>query len=257
MFTAERYQNYAAHYARTGSHAPDWQAAGDTAAPLGRRPEWLPLDKNARILDIGCGWGALLLSLWRSGYRRLEGVDASPEQAAIGNRMVKGRVQIHCRDGREFLSERRGEYDLIIMISVIEHIPADEVVGFLEEVRQALVPGGRLVLFAPNMANITSTWIQFSDITHTTGFTEFSIQQVLDQAGFENHQLVRQNARDLSQWSIRKPWRGLGLGQVANDVLHRVVYRITGQFPQPTCFAANLEIYSHRPAEGPRGRHRL
>jgi cyclopropane fatty-acyl-phospholipid synthase-like methyltransferase len=250
MATADRYLNYSAHYARTGRHEPDWQAAGENALPAGRRPEWLPLDKNARILDVGCGWGSLLLSLWRAGYRRLEGVDASPEQAAAGKRLVKGRVQLHCRDGREFLSEHRSEFDLIILFSVIEHIPADEVVGFLNEARQALVPGGRLVLFAPNMANLTSMWIQFSDITHTTGFTEFSVQQVLDQAGFENHQLVRQNARDLSQWSILRPWRGLGLGQLANDVLHRVVYRITGQFPQPSCFAANLEIYSHRPDPG-------
>jgi 2-polyprenyl-3-methyl-5-hydroxy-6-metoxy-1,4-benzoquinol methylase len=251
MPTAERYQNYAAHYARTGNHTPEWQAAVENQAPMARRPEWLPIDKNARILDIGCGWGALLHSLWRAGYRRLEGVDASPEQAAIGNRLVKGRLRIHCRDGKEFLSEHRGEFDLIIMVSVIEHIPADEVVPFLNEARQALVPGGRLVLFAPNMANLTSMWIQFSDITHTTGFTEFSMQQVLDQAGFQDHQIVRQNARDLAQWSILRPWRGLGLGKVANDILHRLVYRITGQFPQPSCFAANLEIYSHRPAEGP------
>jgi 2-polyprenyl-3-methyl-5-hydroxy-6-metoxy-1,4-benzoquinol methylase len=257
MPTAERYQHYAAHYARTGNRAPDWQSASDTQTAPGRRPEWLPIDKNTRILDVGCGWGAQLLSLWRAGYRHLEGVDASPEQASIGNRLVKGRFPIHCRDGREFLSEHRGEYDLIIMVSVVEHIPADEVVGFLREARHALVPGGRLVLFAPNMANLTSMWIQFSDITHTTAFTEFSIQQVLDQAGFEGHQLVRQNARDLSQWSILRPWRGLGLGQLANDVLHRVAYRITGQFPQPSCFAANLEIYSHRPnSETPR-RQRL
>jgi 2-polyprenyl-3-methyl-5-hydroxy-6-metoxy-1,4-benzoquinol methylase len=256
MPTAERYENYAAHYARTGNHAPDWQAAADTPAPLARRPEWLPLDKNARILDVGCGWGALLLSLWRAGYRRVEGVDASSEQSAIGNRQVKGRFPIHCRDGREFLSEHRSAYDLIILVSVIEHIPADEVVSFLKQAREALVPGGRLVLFAPNMANLTSTWIQFSDITHTTGFTEFSMQQVLDQAGFEGHQLVRQNARDLSQWRITRPWRGLGLGQLANDLLHRAVYRITGQFPRPSCFSANLEIYSHRPLSAPPHRGR-
>jgi 2-polyprenyl-3-methyl-5-hydroxy-6-metoxy-1,4-benzoquinol methylase len=256
MPTAERYQQYAAHYARTGNHTPDWTAASETPGIAGRRPEWLPIDKNAHILDIGCGWGAQLLSLWRAGYRRLEGVDASPEQAAMGKHLVKGRFEIHCRDGREFLCEHRGEYDLILMVSVIEHIPADEVVGFLKAAREALVPGGRLVLFAPNMANLTSTWIQFSDITHTTGFTEFSIQQVLDQAGFEGHQLVRQNARDLSQWSLFRPWRGLGLGQMANDVLHRLVYRITGQFPQPSCFAANLEIYSHRPDPDPVRRYR-
>jgi 2-polyprenyl-3-methyl-5-hydroxy-6-metoxy-1,4-benzoquinol methylase len=254
MAAAERYQQYSSHYARTGHREPDWGGADHGPKGLAPRPEWLPLDRNARILDVGCGWGALLHSLWRAGYRRLEGVDISPEQAAIGNRAAKGRVHIHCGDGREFLSRQRARYDLIIMVSVIEHIPAAEVVPFLNEARLALVPGGRIVLFAPNMANLTSAWIQCSDITHVTGFTELSIQQALDQAGFEAHCLVRQNARDLSKWSIWSPWRGLGLGQRVNDVLHRAAYGITGQFPRPTCFAANLEVYSHRPSAGPRRR---
>ena len=254
MQAAELYQEYASHYARTGNREPQWPAAAEPPQPLPHRPEWLPMDKHARVLDVGCGWGSQLASLWRAGYRRLEGVDASPEQAAIGNRLAGGRVRIHCQDGRRFLAGHPSQYDLILLMSVIEHIPAAEVVPFLTDARRALVPGGRLVLFAPNMANLTSMWIQFSDITHATGFTEFSIRQALDMAGFEAHQLVTQRSRDLSQWTILRPWRGLGVGQWTNNMLHRVVYRITGQFPRPTCFAANLEIYTHRPRLGPHGR---
>jgi 2-polyprenyl-3-methyl-5-hydroxy-6-metoxy-1,4-benzoquinol methylase len=248
MPTAERYQQYASHYARSGNHAPDWHAAGESPERFARRSEWLPQDKNARILDIGCGWGNLLMSLWCAGYRRLEGIDLSPEQAAIGNHSAEGRVLIHCGDGGEFLSGRRSEYDLITLVSVIEHIPTNDVVPFLTQVRLALAPGGRIVLYAPNMANLTSAWIQFSDVTHATGFTELSIQQVLDQAGFEDHRFVTSRASDLSQWRISKTWRGLGLGQWANNALHRLAYSITGQSPRPSCFAANLEVYSHRPA---------
>jgi 2-polyprenyl-3-methyl-5-hydroxy-6-metoxy-1,4-benzoquinol methylase len=248
--TVERYEQYASHYARSGNQAPDWRAADAHPERFARRAEWLPEDKNARILDVGCGWGSLLLSLSCAGYRRLEGVDLSPEQTAIGNHAAEGRVLIHCADGREFLSRHRSEFDLITLISVIEHIPTSEVVPFLNQVRLALAPGGRVVLFAPNMANLTSAWIQFSDITHATGFTELSIQQALDQAGFVDHHLVRSNARDLSRWQISRPWRGLGLGQLANEALHRAIYHITGQSPRPTCFAANLEVYSHRPAAG-------
>ena len=249
MSTLDCYQLYALHYARAGNQAPAWRTAAEDPDRFARRAEWLPESRHARILDIGCGWGGLLMALWCAGYRRLEGLDFSPEQAAIGNAAAEGRVVIHCGEGREFLTGRRSQYDLITLISVIEHIPAGEVVPFLRQVKLALVPGGRVVLYVPNMANLTSAWIHFSDLTHTTGFTELSIQQALEQAGFEGHRFVKAGGRDLSKWHILRPWRGLGLGQMANEALHRLVYRITGQSPKPSCFAANLEVYSHRPVD--------
>ena len=255
MPATERYRQYAAHYARSGNDEPDWLAASRNPERLARRSEWLPRDRNARILDVGCGWGGLLMSLWCAGYRNLEGIDLSREQVEIGNRAAGGRIRIQCAEAAAFLRRHSARYDLITMFSVIEHVAASEVVPLLDLVRRALRPGGRVVLYAPNLANLTSAWIQFSDITHLTGFTELSIQQALDQAGFENHRLVTTKAYDLSQWDVLRPWRGLGLGQAANHILHRLAYGITGQSPRPSCFAANLEIYSHRPQleEGERG----
>jgi SAM-dependent methyltransferase len=252
MSTLDCYQLYALHYARTGNQAPPWRTAIEYPDSFAHRAEWLPECRLARILDIGCGWGSLLMSLWCAGYRRLEGIDFSSEQTAIGNAAAEGRVVIHCAKGQEFLAGCRSQYDLITLISVIEHIPAAEVVPFLRQVRLALVPGGRVVLYLPNMANLTAAWIHFSDLTHTTGFTELSIQQALEQAGFQDHRFVKAGARDLSKWRISRPWRGLGLGEMANSALHRLAYDITGQSPKPTRFAANLELYSHRPAAAER-----
>lgn len=247
MTATEAYRQYASHYARSGNYEPDWVAASQHPERLARRSEWLPQDRNARILDVGCGWGGLLMTLWCAGYRHLEGIDLSPEQVEIGNRAAGGRIRIHCSEAGAFLFRQNSRYDLITMFSMIEHVGASDVVPLLDLVRRALKPGGRIVLYAPNLANLTSAWIQFSDITHRTGFTELSIQQALDQAGFENHRLVTTKAYDLSQWNVRRPWRGLGLGQAANNILHRLAYGITGQSPKPSCFAANLEVYSHRP----------
>jgi 2-polyprenyl-3-methyl-5-hydroxy-6-metoxy-1,4-benzoquinol methylase len=248
MPAAELYQKYASHYLRAGNREPDWRLAEEHPERFARHAEWLPADRSVRILDVGCGWGNLLLSLWSAGYRRLEGIDLSFEQAEIGHAAAEGRAAIQCSEGAPFLASHESSYDLITLMSVLEHIPPGEVVGFLQLVRRALAPGGRVVIYVPNMANLTSAWIQSSDLTHRTSFTELSLQQALEQAGFEDHSFVKNSGRDLSAWRIWRPWRGLGLGVLVNNLIHRTAYRITGQSPIPTRFEANLEVYSHRPA---------
>src|SRR5881397_1294588 len=44
---------------------------------------WLPADRQSRILDIGCGEGALLSFLEECGYRNIDGFDISPENIDI------------------------------------------------------------------------------------------------------------------------------------------------------------------------------
>ena len=41
--------------------------------------KFLPANKNSKILDIGCGYGALLISLQDLGYSEFTGVDRCPE----------------------------------------------------------------------------------------------------------------------------------------------------------------------------------
>ncbi len=43
----------------------------------------LPPRKDAEILDLGCGTGHFLYYLGWAGYTRAQGIDRSPEQAAI------------------------------------------------------------------------------------------------------------------------------------------------------------------------------
>src|SRR5207247_9221749 len=43
---------------------------------------WLPADRNAAVLDAGCGRGRVLAFLASRGYARLEGFDRDPAAAA-------------------------------------------------------------------------------------------------------------------------------------------------------------------------------
>lgn len=87
---------------------------------------------RTRILDIGCGSGALLSSLARYGFDRPEGVDPYIEET-----IEKPGYRVRKLD----VTSLKGEmYDLIIMNHSLEHIP--DQLGTLTAVRRLLAPRG-------------------------------------------------------------------------------------------------------------------
>ncbi len=246
------YRHYGKAYERTNTSTgrPDWAAAELQPRIFKCRRPWLPENKAARILDFGCGWGHQLLSLWCAGYRNLEGVDMSPEQATLARRLAGGRVPITCMDGREYLSGKDACYDVILAYDVIEHFPVAESLDLLEQLRRALVPGGTIVIRVPNANELCSARSLYIDATHVMLFTEFSLMQLLDEAGFEDHRLVEDNYRtNWHLWRVDRPWRGLAIRRKLNRVLHQVVYWLRGDKPLPRSFEVTLEMYSRAPRE--------
>ncbi len=73
------------------------------------------LTKQTRILDVGCGSGALLYILKKNGFKNLIGIDPII------------RENLHYPNGLQILKrnihEMRGEWDLIMWHHVFEHIP--------------------------------------------------------------------------------------------------------------------------------------
>lgn len=79
------------HYvqARTQALAPDTLAGLAPRSHSLRRliDQHFPADKNAAVLDLGCGHGALLHFAREAGYVNLRGVDGSPQQVAAARRL--------------------------------------------------------------------------------------------------------------------------------------------------------------------------
>ena len=145
----------------------------------------LPADRDARILDAGCGYGNVVYWLQQRGYTQCHGIDGSPDHIAAGQAL--GIANLEIGDLVSHLAARAGTFDLIIMRDVLEHFAKPEVLETLELCFNALKPGGRLILQMPNGASPLVGRILYGDFTHETAYTETSLSQLFSVIGFVNH----------------------------------------------------------------------
>ncbi len=129
-----------------------------------------------RILDFGCGTGANLKAMAELG--RVHGLDASPEAVAFCHE--RGLSQVELLEGPPPPETPfGGEFDLITMLDVLEHIPDD--VEILKRLGSWLVPGGVLLLTVPAYESLWSGEDYVSN--HLRRYTAPSLKKVMSEAG--------------------------------------------------------------------------
>jgi 2-polyprenyl-3-methyl-5-hydroxy-6-metoxy-1,4-benzoquinol methylase len=142
----------------------------------------IPSDRRAAILDVGCGTGSLVWWLQRRGYAAAEGIDVSAEQIEIAVRLGVRNVAV--ADLAEHLGERPGRYDVLILRDVLEHLERPRILQALDLCREALRPGGVLLVQVPNAEAPFWGRIRYGDFTHELAFTEGSLRQLFATVGF-------------------------------------------------------------------------
>jgi 2-polyprenyl-3-methyl-5-hydroxy-6-metoxy-1,4-benzoquinol methylase len=143
---------------------------------------WLPTDKDAAILDMGCGQGRFLSLLEEDGYTKLVGVDLSSEQIELARRR---HLNVHLGDARDWLVQHPAHYSLITGFDIIEHLRKEDLLPFLDQVYQSLVPGGRVILQTPNASSPFSGTVTYGDLTHEWFLTSTSLADAYRLTGFE------------------------------------------------------------------------
>lgn len=110
------------------------------------------IELGSRVLDVGCGWGALLDFIRRRGGVGV-GVTLSSAQLAA---CLRHGLDVHLLDGRRLERERFGTFDAVASLGAFEHFcsPEDYRAGRQDEVYESffqrmadLLPdGGRMYL---------------------------------------------------------------------------------------------------------------
>jgi cyclopropane-fatty-acyl-phospholipid synthase len=124
----------------------------------------LLLKPGQRILDIGCGWGGLALTLAESEDVNVLGVTLSTEQLRVARRRAHDRglahrVKFALRDYRQL----DGKFDRIVSVGMFEHVGAPNYAQFFHILSRLLTADGIALIHSIGRKqgpDVTSAWIR-------------------------------------------------------------------------------------------------
>jgi cyclopropane-fatty-acyl-phospholipid synthase len=169
----------------------------------------LRIQPGERVLDIGCGWGSLLLHAARRHGARGVGITLSEAQAAVARRRVResglsDQIEIRIADYRTIAD---GPFDKIASIGMYEHVGLANYLSYARKIRSLLRDGGlflnegiaRLFSDTPRRATFISRYVFPDGELHPLA----ALVGSLERAGLEPREVssTREHyARTLHAW---------------------------------------------------------
>lgn len=104
----------------------------------------LALQPGMKLLDIGCGWGALAMHAASHHGAVVTGITLSERQHELARERVRqaglaDRVEIRLQDYRDVPEH---DFDRIVSVGMFEHVGLANLERYFTEVRDRLIPGG-------------------------------------------------------------------------------------------------------------------
>jgi cyclopropane-fatty-acyl-phospholipid synthase len=105
----------------------------------------LNLQPGERLLDIGCGWGALIFWAAERYGARCVGVTLSEQQYAyvqeqIAAHGLKDRLEVRLQDYRDVPEDE--QFDKVVSVGMFEHVGVHRLPAYFSKIFRLLKPGG-------------------------------------------------------------------------------------------------------------------
>lgn len=103
------------------------------------------LQSTHHLLDIGCGWGDLIIEAARLTGCKATGITLSEEQKSLADERIReaglqDRIRVLLCDYRNAPRPESGYYDRVISIGMFEHVGAEYMDQYSEVISQLLPP---------------------------------------------------------------------------------------------------------------------
>ena len=172
----------------------------------------LELKPGERLLDIGCGWGSLMIYAAHHYGVHAVGVTISEEQAALARERIieagmQDRCEVRLQDYREV---KDGPYDKISSVGMFEHVGRDNLPIYLRQARELIAKDGLFLNHGivrigedhqMQPKSFTQRYVFPDGELHTQGMVITAIEN----AGFElvdDESLRPHYAETLRRWAI-------------------------------------------------------
>ena len=202
---------------------PSGDGPADNAAGLDR---WLqrqaPLPANARVLDLGCGFGASLFRWVEATGSSGVGVTRSRVQATrAAKESVRRKLGARCTFlVQDFATPLAEQFDTVLAIESLAH--ASDLPAVLRNVHHALRPGGHFLWLDDGTTKTTSddpNIVALSHPWHSPSLQAIAMRRV----ALENAGLLLLNEIDLTSQVVSRPMQVLARHQRRLQRLRRFV----------------------------------
>ena len=152
-------RQYSCAYFRTGEETLEEAQAAKKRHIAAK----LCLQPGLHVLDIGCGWGGLALTLAREHGVRVTGITLSQEQLATARARahesgLADRVRFELLDYRAL----RGPFARIVSVGMFEHVGISHYRHFFQALCRSLAPGGVALVHSIGRSHgpaVTNPWL--------------------------------------------------------------------------------------------------
>jgi cyclopropane-fatty-acyl-phospholipid synthase len=232
------------------------------ARKLGLRP-------GQRLLDVGCGWGGMVMHAARHYGVRALGVTLSRRQAEWAQKTIASSGLADLAEVRhlDYRDVPESGFDVISSIGLTEHIGKAQLPGYFRFLYEKLIPGGRLLNHCITRPNNLEPAARKRHFINRYIFPDGELEgvghliSVMHDTGFEvrhEENLREHYARTLAGWSanLEAHWEEsvaeVGLGRARTWRLYLVGSRLGFernqiQLHQVLCAKPDAEGRSHAP----------
>ncbi|SDB72392.1 SAM-dependent methyltransferase [Belnapia rosea] len=124
-------------------------------------------EPGLEVVDIGCGWGGMALTLARDWGARVTGITLSEEQLGVARQRAEeaglaDRVRFELLDYRALPQFLGRAVDRVVSVGMFEHVGIDHFRGFFRTVKQVLKPDGVALIHAIGRSSgpgATNPWL--------------------------------------------------------------------------------------------------
>ncbi|HSL46513.1 MAG TPA: class I SAM-dependent methyltransferase [Anaerolineales bacterium] len=148
---------------------PPW----DTGVSPPELIEFIETHEPGRAIDIGCGTGTNVITLFKAGWR-VTGVDFAPHAIKLAKQKMRQagvQAELHVRDATK-LQGISGPFDLAFDLGCFHGIPPDGQRKYLEQLDRILAAGGFWLLY---------TFLKPETDDARSGLAEANVEQISSQ----------------------------------------------------------------------------